>query len=152
MDTLKAYEKLRSKFDDDTAKALVETLTEFVSPSLDKLATKDDLAHLAQATKDDLAHLAQVTKDDLAYLAQATKDDLAYLAQVIKDDLAHLAQTTKENLARLERSMATKDELTIVKAELRTEIQAAKVETIRWMVGIGITIVGILIAVLIRLH
>jgi len=108
MDTLKAYEKLRSKFDDDTARVMVETLAEFVSPSLDKLATREDIARL------------------------------------------------EGDIGRLERTMATKEELALVKAELRTEIQAAKVETIRWMMGIGfsqlLALIGLIIAILTRLH
>jgi hypothetical protein len=52
MDTLKAYDKLKSQFSEEQTRTLVETLPELIG--LERLATKDDLEHLRLATKEDL--------------------------------------------------------------------------------------------------
>jgi hypothetical protein len=72
MDTLKAYEKLRTKFDEDTARVLVDTLAEIARPSFEALATKEDLARLEQVTKADLA----ATKAELRAEIQAVRTEL----------------------------------------------------------------------------
>jgi hypothetical protein len=43
MDTLHAYETLRSKFDEDTAKTIVGAMAGLVTPSFVDLATKTDI-------------------------------------------------------------------------------------------------------------
>jgi len=81
MDTLKAYEKLRVKFDDDTARILVNSLGELVSPSLDSLATKDDLG----MAKAELRTEIQIVKTDMIrwFVGMAITQLLALSALII---------------------------------------------------------------------
>jgi len=72
MDTLKAYEKLRVKFDDDTARVLVDSLGELVSPSLDSLVTKEDLG----MAKAELHTEIQTVKAELHVEIQKVKTDI----------------------------------------------------------------------------
>ena len=95
--------------------ALAAFLYTVIADRLDQLATKDQLAALAEtaATKDELAALAATvaTKDELAALAAtvATKDELAALAATVatKDELAALAETTATKFRELDAQVAT---------------------------------------------
>ena len=106
---------------------------------LKAFATRDDLK--AFATRDDLK--AFVTRDDLK--AFATKDDLRAFAT--KDDLKAFA--TKKDL----KAFATKDDLKAFAtredlAELRTEMIALVHTQFRWTIGVVVSCMGVILAVL----
>lgn len=88
MDTLKSYDKLKSRFSEEQARTLVEALPELVD--LERLATKDDLEHLRLATREDLQALRTATRDDIQTLQTATKEDLQALRTATKDDIQAL--------------------------------------------------------------
>ena len=92
-----------------------------IEEKLEHVVTRDDLK--AFATRDDLK--AFVTRDDLK--AFATKDDLKAFAT--KDDL---------------RAFATREDL----AELRTEMIALVHTQFRWTIGVVVSCMGVILAVL----
>jgi septal ring factor EnvC (AmiA/AmiB activator) len=121
MDTLHAYKTLRSKFDEDTAKTLVETMAELVTPSFADLTTKTDIHDV----KAEIEQLRLSTKADIEQLRQATKADI----HDVKTDIEQLRQ-------------ATQAEFRTTTAELRADMQGIKAELIRWLFGAMITIVS----------
>ena len=60
----------------------------------------------------------------------ATKEDIA----VLKEDVARLERTTKEDIARLER-----------------EIAAAKFDILKWVVGLALAQLALLVGILVKL-
>lgn len=92
-----------------------------IEEKLEHVVTRDDLK--AFATRDDLK--AFVTRDDLK--AFATKEDLKAFAT--KDDL---------------RAFATREDL----AELRTEMIALVHTQFRWTIGVVVSCMGVILAVL----
>jgi flagellar motility protein MotE (MotC chaperone) len=60
----------------------------------------------------------------------ATKEDIA----VLKEDVARLERTTKEDIARLER-----------------EIAAAKFDILKWVVGLALAQLAVLVGILVKL-
>ena len=92
-----------------------------IEEKLEHVVTRDDLK--AFATRDDLK--AFVTRDDLK--AFATKEDLKAFAT--KDDL---------------RAFATREDL----AELRTEMIALVHTQFRWTIGVIVSCMGVILAVL----
>ncbi|MDE2728379.1 MAG: hypothetical protein OXI19_10155 [Gemmatimonadota bacterium] len=92
-----------------------------IEEKLEHVVTRDDLK--AFATRDDLK--AFVTRDDLKVFA--TKEDLKAFAT--KDDL---------------RAFATREDL----AELRTEMIALVHTQFRWTIGVVVSCMGVILAVL----
>lgn len=86
MDTLHAYETLRSKFDEDTAKVLVGAMANLVTPSFADLATKADI----QEVKADIEQLRLATKADIEQLRLGTKADVAELRADMQEIKAEL--------------------------------------------------------------
>ncbi|MDA2924814.1 CCDC90 family protein [Acidobacteria bacterium AH-259-L09] len=84
MDTLKAYEKLRTKFDEDTAKLVVDTLAELVSPPLATLATKEDLAQFEQRLELRMDTRLAELRAELQTEIQAAKGELRTEIQAAK--------------------------------------------------------------------
>ncbi len=101
-----------------------------IEEKLEHVVTRDDLK--AFATRDDLK--AFVTRDDLK--AFATKEDLKAFAT--KEDLKAFA--TKEDL----KAFATREDL----AELRTEMIALVHTQFRWTIGVVVSCMGVILAVL----
>ncbi len=66
----------------------------------------------------------------------ATRTDLEALRLATKADLEALRLATKADLEALR--LATKADLEALRGELRAEIRDAKVDLIKWMVGIGV--------------
>jgi hypothetical protein len=114
MDTLHAYKTLRSKFDEDTAKTLVETMADLVTPSFADLATKTDIEQLRQATKTDIHDV----KAEIEQLRLSTKSDMEQLRLATKADIEQLRLSTK------------------------ADIQEVKTELIRWLFGAALAIVS----------
>ncbi len=101
-----------------------------IEEKLEHVVTRDDLK--AFATRDDLKAFA--TRDDLK--AFVTRDDLKAFAT--KDDLRAFA--TKDDL----KAFATREDL----AELRTEMIALVHTQFRWTIGVVVSCMGVILAVL----
>jgi gas vesicle protein len=114
MDTLHAYETLRSKFDEDTAKTIVGAVAGLVTPSFADLATKAELRTEIQDVKAVVEQLRLAMKAEL----DQAKTELRTEIQDVKADL----RTTT--------------------AELRADMQGIKAELIRWLFGAALAIVS----------
>jgi|ERR687896_467258 hypothetical protein len=64
----------------------------------------------------------------------ATKEDIARLEKVTKEDIARLEKVTKEDIARIER-----------------EIAAAKFDILKWVVGLALAQLALLVGILVKL-
>ena len=93
------------------------------------LATKADIETLRQATKADIETLRQATKADIEALRQATKADIETLRQATKADIEALRQATKVDIAGVQR-----------------EIEALKVDLLKWLFGALIAQGGLIVA------
>ena len=88
----------------------------------------------------DIANSREVaTKADIAELKAATKADIAELKAETKADIAELKAETKADI----KDMATKTDI----AELKAEMYRVNNRTIMWIVGVGVAVAGIVIAV-----
>jgi hypothetical protein len=63
-----------------------------------------------------------------------TKEDIARLEKVTKEDIARLEKVTKEDIARIER-----------------EIAAAKFDILKWVVGLALAQLALLVGILVKL-
>lgn len=71
MDTLQAYTTLRAKFDESTAKTIVDAVVQLTSPPLTDMATKADLRAEIQLLKTELkAEIEQLRTETKASLEQ----------------------------------------------------------------------------------
>ena len=86
---------------EDKAKAAAAAV-----PSVERLATKEDIARLERVTKEDIARLERVTKEDIAKLERVTKEDIAKLERTTRTDIAKLERTTREDIAKLDKRVA----------------------------------------------
>ncbi len=128
-DTLKFVEKLEGGgFTHAQAKAAAEA---FADATGEQLATKADLrevrgdiARLEAATKAEIAKLEATTKGEIAKLEVTTKADNLKLEVAMKAEIAKLAETTKAAIAE------------------------GKAETLKWMFGQTLLLVGVLMALL----
>ena len=75
-------------------------------PSVERLATKEDIARLEGATKEDIARLEGATRGDIAKLEGATRGDIAKLERATREDIAKLERSTKEDIAKLDKRVA----------------------------------------------
>jgi hypothetical protein len=132
MDTLHAYETLRGKFDEDTAKTLVETIVGLVTPSFADLATKTDIHDV----KAEIEQLRLSTKADIEQLRLSTKADIEQLR------LATEAQIDRVKMEVRTEIQDVKADLRTTTAELRADMQGIKAELIRWLFGAALAIVS----------
>ena len=100
---------------------------------VETLATKDDIAALERATKDDL-------RTEIAALGSAMKA----LEHAMKTDMAALERTMKADLTALERAMKALERA--AKADLRVEIAALELRLVKWIVGTGLAVAGLVVA------
>jgi hypothetical protein len=75
-------------------------------PSVERLATKEDIARLEGATREDIVKLEGATRGDIAKLERATREDIAKLERSTKEDIAKLERSTKEDIAKLDKRVA----------------------------------------------
>ena len=75
-------------------------------PSVERLATKEDIARLEGATREDIVKLEGATRGDIAKLERATRGDIAKLERSTKEDIAKLERSTKEDIAKLDKRVA----------------------------------------------
>jgi hypothetical protein len=132
MDTLHAYETLRSKFDEDTAKTIVGAMADLVTPSFADLATKTDIHDV----KAEIEQLRLSTKADIEQFRLSTKADL----EQAKTELRAEIHDVKAEIEQLR--LATQAEFRTTTAELRAEMQGIKAELIRWLFGAMVAIVS----------
>ena len=59
-------------------------------PSVERLATKEDIARLEGATREDIVKLEGATKEHITKLERATREDIAKLERSTKEDIAKL--------------------------------------------------------------
>ena len=135
-----------SGFNEKQAESVVETINKAVNETV---ATKSDLEVMATklATKEELGALAakMATKDDLKSLA--TKDELRVLTKTVGD----IQEDIKEN-------MATKPGLALLKKTVEAESANLETRMMRMMwiqttvlVGMFITMVGLLVPLVVKL-
>ena len=146
-DTHKAVKALKSSgFNEKQAESVVETINKAVNETV---ATKSDLEVMATklATKEELGALAakMATKDDLKSLA--TKDELRVLTKTVGD----IQEDINEN-------MATKADLALLKKTVEAESANLETRMMRMMwiqttvlVGMFITMVGLLVPLVVKL-
>ena len=146
-DTHKAVKALKSSgFNEKQAESVVETINKAVNETV---ATKSDLEVMATklATKEELGALAakMATKDDLKSLA--TKDELRVLTKTVGD----IQEDINEN-------MATKADLALLKKTVEAESANLETRMMRMMwiqttvlVGMFITMVGLLVPLVAKL-
>jgi ABC-type phosphate transport system auxiliary subunit len=139
MDTLHAYETLRGKFDEDTAKTLVEAIVGLVTPSFADLATKTDIHDV----KAEIEQLRLATKADI----QEVKAGMEQLRLSTKADIEQLRLATEAQIDRVKTEVRTeiqdvKADLRTTTAELRADMQGIKAELIRWLFGAALAIVS----------
>ena len=75
-------------------------------PSVERLATKEDITRLEGATREDIVKLEGATRGDIAKLERATRGDIAKLERSTKEDIAKLERSTKEDIAKLDKRVA----------------------------------------------
>ena len=113
--------------------AHLEKRLDEITERINDMATKDDIKNMA--TKDDIKNMA--TKDDIKNMA--TKDDIADIEKrmATKDDIKNMA--TKDDIKAIWNKMATKDDIELLKNENKT---------IKWIIGIGLGFLSILLTIL----
>jgi len=108
--------------------AHLERRLDEITETIKNMATKDDIKNMA--TKEDIADIEKrmATKDDIADIEKrmATKDDIADIEK---------RMATKNDI----KNMATKNDIELLKNENRT---------IKWIIGIGLGFVSILLTIL----
>ena len=78
-------------------------------PSVERLATKEDIARLEGVTREHITKLEGATKEHITKLEGATRGDIAKLERATREDIAKLERSTREDIAKLERS--TKEDI-----------------------------------------
>jgi Tfp pilus assembly protein PilE len=156
MDTLHAYETLRSKFDEDTAKTIVGAMAGLVTPSFADLATKTDIhdvkaeiEQLRLSTKADIEQLRLSTKADI----EQAKTELRAEIQDVKAGMEQLRLATKADIEQLRQ--ATKADIQEVKAGMeqlrlatKTDVAETRAELLDKMRTTTLTIIGANLAAL----
>lgn len=124
-DTLKAFNRLKEAgIPSAHAEAGAEVLSEIFADNLQELVTKEDL----HAVKVELQHEMHAVKSELQHEIHAVKSELRHeISDLRKDIDLKLEQTT---------------------STLRSNISDSKFELIKWFVGISITQIGLIIAIL----
>ena len=75
-------------------------------PSVERLATREDIVKLEGATKEHITKLEGATKEHITKLERATREDIAKLERSTREDIAKLERSTKEDIAKLDKRVA----------------------------------------------
>jgi uncharacterized phage infection (PIP) family protein YhgE len=149
MDTLHAYETLRSKFDEDTAKTIVGAMAGLVTPSFADLATKTDIhdvkaeiEQLRLSTKADIEQLRLSTKADIEQLRLSTKADI----EQAKTELRAEIQDVKAGMEQLR--LATKADIEQLRLATKTDVAETRAELLDTMRTTTLTVIGANLAAL----
>ncbi len=108
------------------------------------LATKDDLRAEVAVLNGAIKALEGAMKADHAALEGAMKADRTALEGAMKADHAALEGAMKADRAALEGAMKALERAT--KADLRAEIAALELRLVKWIVGTGLAVAGLVVA------
>ena len=108
------------------------------------LATKDDLRAEVAVLNGAIKALEGAMKADHAALEGAMKADRTALEGAMKADRAALEGAMKADRAALEGAMKALERAT--KADLRAEIAALELRLVKWIVGTGLAVAGLVVA------
>ena len=126
-DTYKFVKRLTAHgFTEEQAEVLAAEQVNLLNSNL---ATKADIEALRLATKADIEALRLATKADIEALRLATKADIEALRLATKADIEALRQATKIDIAGV-----------------RREIEALKVDLLKWLFGALIAQGGLIVA------
>lgn len=138
-DTLKLVENLtESGFSDIQARGVTNALKEAQDTHLEDLATKSDLAELKADLASDLAEVKAELKADINNL----DNKITSLEHSLDNKITSLERSTTHNFANIKKDIIHNEE------RLKAEMVDLKSDMIRWMIGIAVSIVGILFILL----
>ena len=126
---------------------------------VETLATKSDVAAVrtelksdVAGVKSDLAAVESALKSDLAAVEAALKVDLADVKSDVADvksDVAAVEAALKVDLASVKSDVAgVKSDMTSLEARMDARISAQETRLIKWMVGVGVGVAGLVVAAL----
>ena len=108
---------------------------------VETLATKSDVAAVRTELKSDIAGV----KSDLAAVESALKSDLAAVEAALKVDVADV----KVDVASVKSDVAgVKSDMASLEARMSAKISAQETRLIKWMVGVGVGVAGLVVAAL----
>ncbi|WP_294536602.1 coiled-coil domain-containing protein [uncultured Rhodoblastus sp.] len=123
----------------DQARAHAEALEAAFSESV---ATKRDLVDVKNELKGDIADLRAELKSDIAELRAELKGDIGDLRAELKGDIGELNKSIQKESGERKQDTAT----------LRTEIAQSKNETLRWVFGFNVGLVGAVLGIVKFVH
>ena len=127
----------------DEQQAAIQAET-FMALAEDRLATKQDIAELK---RDIEASIAELKRD-----IEASKADIEASKAELKRDIAESNVRIALVEANLKRDLASLDgKVETTKESLRKEIEVAKNETIKWMVGLALAQLAMMAGILMTL-
>ena len=112
---------------------------------VETLATKSDLAAVRTELKSDIADV----KSDVAAFGSSLKSDVASL----KSDVAGFGSSLKSDVAGLKSDVAgfgssLKSDVAGFEARMSARISAQETRLIKWMVGVGVGVAGLVVTAL----
>lgn len=108
---------------------------------LGNVATREDLERFKEATRDDLERFKEAAREDLERFRKATEDDLERFTESARRDLELFREAARDDLERFKSDL-------IHYVDKRVEDLSRRMGTLQWMIGMGFTILAIIIAIL----
>ena len=105
---------------------------------VETLATKSDVA----GVKSDLAAVEAAMKSDIAAFGSSLKSDIAAFGSSLKSDIAAFGSSLKSDVAGVKSDMAS------LEARMSARISEQETRLIKWMVGVGVGVAGLVVAAL----
>ncbi len=119
---------------------------------VETLATKSDVAGVEAALKSDIAGVEAALKSDIAEVKSdvaSVKSDVAALEAVLKSDVAGVQANVTTVEAALKSDVAgVKSDVAALEARLNARTSAQETRLIKWMVGVGVGVAGLVVAAL----
>jgi uncharacterized protein YicC (UPF0701 family) len=148
------------------AEAIIRLVHESKNNDLSKLSTRDQVLLLEQKLDSSVVRLEQKLDSSVVRLEQKIDSSVERLEQKIesyrnesKADIERLEQKLDSSVVRLEQKMATKEELSRLETQMVTlfkglETQIAKQDSSQkaWMMGIFLSIIALVAAVIVKLN
>ena len=112
-------------------------------------ALKSDVAAVEAALKSDMAAVEAALKSDMAAVKAALKSDMA----AVKSDVAAVEAALKSDVAAVKSDVAAveavlKSDMAALEARLNARTSAQETRLIKWMVGVGVGVAGLVVAAL----
>ncbi len=114
--------------------------------------SKSDIEELRQDFKSEMAAMRQSFKSDITDLRQDFKSEMLAMRQDFKSDITNLRQDFNDDISDLRQDF--KSENVSIRQSVKDEIVALRQETItqhkleiRTILGVGVTLVGVMIGV-----